>query len=105
MSRDFYESYENNYKLLISLCNFFVKNTLTNAVEFVNDKSTMENHQIWVRIDELMRAKNLDMPTLADKSGLTRQSLYNLKRKGRANTETIRAIAAALDVGAGYLMG
>lgn len=65
----------------------------------------MKNHQIWTRIDELRKAKQWDMPTLAKKSGLSRQSLYNLRRNGSANTETIKAIATALEVGAGYLMG
>lgn len=67
--------------------------------------STMNNHQIWNQIEELMRAKNIDMPALAEKSGISRQSLYNLKKKGSANTETIKAIAQALGVGPGYLMG
>lgn len=78
---------------------------LTASIFCAYNMPTMENHQIWQRVDELMRAKNLDMPTLADKSGISRQSLYNLKRKGSANTETIKAIASALDVGPGYLMG
>jgi DNA-binding phage protein len=78
---------------------------LTQSILYAYNLGTMDNHQIWQRVDELMRAKNIDMPTLADKSGISRQSLYNLKRKGSANTQTIQAIAAALEVGSGYLMG
>lgn len=52
-----------------------------------------------------MAAKNIDISKLAAMSGITRQSLYNLKKKGSANTSTIQAIAAALEVGPGYLMG
>jgi transcriptional regulator with XRE-family HTH domain len=64
----------------------------------------MKNH-LWETIDQLMRAKNLTILTLAGKAGVTRQTLYNLRRDGKANTETVRRIAAALGVGPGYLMG
>jgi len=52
-----------------------------------------------------MAAQKVNMPQLAEKAKVSRQTLYNLKRKGIGRSETIRAVAEALGVGPGYLTG
>jgi DNA-binding phage protein len=61
--------------------------------------------KIWDKVAELMAAQKVNMPQLAEKAKVSRQTLYNLKRKGIGRSETIRAVAEALGVGPGYLTG
>ena len=51
-----------------------------------------------------MQVKGYDMPTLADKSGVTRQTLYNVKRSGSCSLGTLDRIAEALGVGRAYFL-
>ena len=63
-----------------------------------------QNLILWKKIAEAMQAKGMDMPALAEKANLTRQTLYNVKKSGTGNLETIRTIANALEVGLSYLV-
>ena len=62
-----------------------------------------KNH-IWAKIQDAMQVKGYDMPTLADKSGVTRQTLYNVKRSGSCSLGTLDRIAEALGVGRAYFL-
>lgn len=61
-------------------------------------------NQIWAKIQDTMKLKGFDMLSLAEKAGVTRQTLYNLKNSGSCNLTTLDKIAEALGVGRAYFL-
>lgn len=54
------------------------------------------NGKIWKNISKYMELRGETIATLADKSAITRQAIYLIKRRGTANTETLERLAKAL---------
>jgi DNA-binding phage protein len=52
--------------------------------------------KIWQNISRFMELRGETIATLAEKSTVTRQSIYNIRKYGKANTETLEKIARAL---------
>lgn len=55
-----------------------------------------KNGKIWRNISKYMELRGESVATLSEKSKITRQALYLIKRRGSANTETLEKIAQAL---------
>lgn len=55
-----------------------------------------KNGKIWRNISKYMELRGESIATLSEKSKITRQALYLIKRRGSANTETLEKIAQAL---------
>jgi transcriptional regulator with XRE-family HTH domain len=55
------------------------------------------NGKIWKNISKYMELRGETIATLAEKSSVTRQAIYLIKRRGTANTETLEKLAQALN--------
>lgn len=55
-----------------------------------------KNGKIWKNISKYMELRGESIATLSEKSKVTRQTIYLIKRRGSANTETLEKIAQAL---------
>jgi len=55
------------------------------------------NKKIWVNISRYLELRGESIATLADKSGITRQAIYLIKKRGTANSNTLSKIATALE--------
>lgn len=54
------------------------------------------NGKIWKNVSLYMNRHGETIATLAQKSGVTRQAIYLIKKRGTANTETLEKLARAL---------
>ena len=61
-------------------------------------------NRIWERIERAMKANQYNMPELAIKSKVTRQTLYNVKKTGTCSLKTLDKIAAALGIDRAYFL-
>jgi transcriptional regulator with XRE-family HTH domain len=55
------------------------------------------------KIKQLREERDISQEHLAYKAGVAVKTISRLERSGRANSETLRAVAAALGVGLGDL--
>ena len=55
-----------------------------------------KNGKIWRNISKYMELRGETIATLSEKSQVTRQAIYLIKKRGTANTETLEKIARAL---------
>jgi len=53
--------------------------------------------KIWINISRYLELRGESIATLADKSGITRQAIYLIKKRGTANSNTLSKIATALE--------
>lgn len=57
-----------------------------------------KNGKIWRNIARYMEIRGETITSLAEKSGVRRQSLHLIKNRGTANTDTLEKIATALKI-------
>lgn len=62
-----------------------------------------QNH-VWAKIQEAMEVRGFNPDALAAKAGVTRQTLYNIKKSGTCNLTTLDKLATALGVGRAYFL-
>jgi transcriptional regulator with XRE-family HTH domain len=58
---------------------------------------TNGDKKIWPNIARYLELRGESIATLADKSGVTRQAIYLIKKRGTANSSTLSKIAKALE--------
>ena len=66
--------------------------------------SMEKNGKIWRNISKYMELRGETIETLSQKSGVTRQAIYLIKRRGSANTDTLEKFAQALQIEVSMLL-
>ena len=52
--------------------------------------------RLWKNISKFMELRGETISTLSEKSCVTRQAIYLIKKRGTANTDTLQKLASAL---------